>query len=129
LRSYFYSKGVLHKASQQSVHLTLGILRQSQAVFYAGYFFWLDGFAVPAPAQVTQTVGRQSQRANAKPYLIRKVCFDDWRINSKLFLAVALFKVKYLVNIFSASKFSSSWRFRWRRFLRWHKFGLVLSSR
>jgi len=45
-----------HKAAQQSVHLTLGILRTSQAVFYALAFFWLDGFAVPAPAQVTQTV-------------------------------------------------------------------------
>jgi hypothetical protein len=44
-------------ASQQSVHLTLGILRTSQAVSYALSFFWLDGFAVPAPAQVTQTVG------------------------------------------------------------------------
>jgi hypothetical protein len=41
------------------VHLTLGILRQSQAVSYALSFFWLDGFAVPAPAQVTQTVGWQ----------------------------------------------------------------------
>jgi hypothetical protein len=40
------------------VHLTLGILRTSQAVFYALSFFWLDGFAVPAPAQVTQTVGQ-----------------------------------------------------------------------
>jgi hypothetical protein len=29
---------------------------QSQAVFYAFSFFQLDGFAVPAPAQVTQTV-------------------------------------------------------------------------
>jgi hypothetical protein len=38
------------------VHLTLGSLRQSQAVFYALAFFQLDGFAVPAPAQVTQTV-------------------------------------------------------------------------
>jgi hypothetical protein len=38
------------------VHLTLGILRKSQAVFYALSFFQLDGFAVPAPAQVTQTV-------------------------------------------------------------------------
>ncbi len=44
-------------AAQQSVHLTLGILRQSQAFSYALSFFWLDGFAVPAPAQVTQTVG------------------------------------------------------------------------
>jgi hypothetical protein len=48
-------------ASQQSVHLTLGILRTSQAVSYAFSFFWLDGFAVPAPAQVTQTVRRLSK--------------------------------------------------------------------
>jgi hypothetical protein len=32
------------------VHLTLGILRKSQAVFYALSFFWLDGFAVPRPS-------------------------------------------------------------------------------
>jgi hypothetical protein len=32
------------------VHLTLGILRTSQAVFYALSFFWLDGFAVPTPS-------------------------------------------------------------------------------
>jgi len=44
------------KTAQQSVHLTLGILRQSQAVFYALSFFQLDGFAVPTPAQVTQAV-------------------------------------------------------------------------
>jgi len=40
------------------VHLTLGILRKSQAVLHALSFFWLDGFAGPAPAQVTQTVSR-----------------------------------------------------------------------
>jgi hypothetical protein len=34
--------------AQQSVHLTLGILRTSQAFSYALSFFWLDGFAVPA---------------------------------------------------------------------------------
>ena len=51
-----FNQRALRKASQQSVHLTLGILRQSQAVSYALAFFWLDGFAVPAPAQVTQTV-------------------------------------------------------------------------
>ena len=45
------------KTAQQSVHLTLGILRSFQAVSYALSFFWLDGFAVPTPAQVTQTVG------------------------------------------------------------------------
>ncbi|MBE0670367.1 MAG: hypothetical protein IH588_07250 [Anaerolineales bacterium] len=48
----------LKNTAQQSVHLTLGILRTSQAVLHAAAFFWLDGFAVPAPAQVTQTVGR-----------------------------------------------------------------------
>jgi hypothetical protein len=41
------------------VHLTLEILRTSQAVFYALSFYWLDGFAIPATAQVTQTVGPQ----------------------------------------------------------------------
>jgi hypothetical protein len=46
--------------AQQSVHLTLGILRTSQAVSYAFSFFQLDGFAVPAPAQVTQTVSHLS---------------------------------------------------------------------
>jgi len=28
------------------------------SIFHALAFFWLDGFAVPAPAQVTQTVGQ-----------------------------------------------------------------------
>ncbi|MBK6646627.1 MAG: hypothetical protein IPG44_12945 [Anaerolineales bacterium] len=32
----------------QTMHLMLGILRTSQAVFYALSFFWLGGFAVPA---------------------------------------------------------------------------------
>ena len=50
--------------AQQSVHLTLGILRTSQAVFYALAFFWLDGFAVPAPAQVSHEdhTGRAANR-------------------------------------------------------------------
>jgi hypothetical protein len=38
--------------------MMLWILRQSQAVSHALAFFWLDGFAVPAPAQVIQTVSR-----------------------------------------------------------------------
>ncbi len=37
-------------AAQQSVHPTLGILRKSQAFFYALAFFQLDGFAVPRPS-------------------------------------------------------------------------------
>jgi hypothetical protein len=60
LKAWFWFLGGVSfspSSCQQSVHLTLGILRTSQAVFYALSFFWLDGFAVPAPAQVTQTVG------------------------------------------------------------------------
>jgi hypothetical protein len=59
-------KVMVGNASQQSVHLTLGILRTSQAVSHALSFFWLDGFAVPAPAQVTQTVGRLSRNDKIK---------------------------------------------------------------
>jgi hypothetical protein len=55
-----------HKNAQQSVHLTLGILRSSQAVSYALPFFQLDGFAVPAPAQVTQTVGWLAPKSKSK---------------------------------------------------------------
>lgn len=46
------------EVAQQSVHLTLGILRRFQAVSYTLAFFWLDGETVPAPAQVTQAVRR-----------------------------------------------------------------------
>jgi len=62
LRSFF-AKKVFSKndAAQQSAHPTLGILRRFQAVFYALAFFWLDGFAVPAPAQVTQAVSPSPQ--------------------------------------------------------------------
>ncbi len=59
--SFLVSEACIHRAAEQSVHLTLGILRKPQAVFYALAFFWLDGFAVPAPAQVTQTVGWQKE--------------------------------------------------------------------
>jgi len=45
---------------QQSVHPTLGIRRHFQAVFYASAFFQSDGVPPPAPARVTQTVGRLS---------------------------------------------------------------------
>jgi len=65
LHSLCLDKSKIHfrqKAAQQSVHLTLGILRTSQAFFYALAFFQLDGFAVPTPAQVTHTVGRHVQK-------------------------------------------------------------------
>ncbi len=56
------------------MHLTLGILRTSQAVLHALSFFWLDGFAVPAPAQVTQTVSP----------LIKSICENYAKDNTKL---------------------------------------------
>jgi hypothetical protein len=57
------------------VHLTLGILRKSQAVFYALAFFWSDGFAVPAPAQVTQTVGRLRSKTMSKSHPLTIIQF------------------------------------------------------
>jgi hypothetical protein len=44
--------------AQQSVHPTLGSLAQFQAFSYASAFFQSDGVPPPAPARVTQTVGR-----------------------------------------------------------------------
>jgi hypothetical protein len=55
---------ILVKSAQQSMRLTLGILRQSQAVFYALAFFQLDGFAVFTHMQVTQTVSPPSHIIN-----------------------------------------------------------------
>jgi hypothetical protein len=70
------------------VHLTLGILRKSQAVSYALSFFWLDGFAVPTPAQVTQTVGRLPIETRAsKEIKQRKGYFCKLAILMKYFLA------------------------------------------
>jgi len=60
--SPFISKLRKTTNAKKSVHLTLGSLRKSQAVFYTLAFFWLDGFAVPTPAQVTQTVGHLTQK-------------------------------------------------------------------
>jgi hypothetical protein len=54
-----------------------------------------------------------ASRWGAEPKSKTKYVFDSqrwfyvWLINSKPFLVVALFKVKYWVNIFSASRFSS----------------------
>jgi hypothetical protein len=48
------------------VHPTLGILARFQAFFYALSFFQLDGFAVPAPARVTQTVRRLRKLSSKK---------------------------------------------------------------
>ena len=59
LETYFQKCGLDRRENaQQSVHLTLGSLRKSQAVSYALAFFQSDGVPPPAPAQVTQAVGR-----------------------------------------------------------------------
>jgi len=54
------------KTAQQSVHPTLGIRRHFQAFFYASAFFQSDGVPPPAPARVTQTVGRLRSESNVK---------------------------------------------------------------
>jgi hypothetical protein len=74
------------------VHLTLGILRHFQAFFYALSFFQSDGVPPPAPAQVTQTVGWQRQRAKPKPSSIHKFLFVIGSEIHNRFLAAALFK-------------------------------------
>jgi hypothetical protein len=85
-RAHLKAKYPLIKAAQQSVHpvsaslrgancLTMGTavleggVRTSQAVFYALAFFWLDGFAVPAPAQVSRKE-RMGRAANHRMNLI-----------------------------------------------------------
>jgi len=63
------------QAAQQSVHLTLGILRHFQAFFYALAFFRSDGVPPPAPAQVTQAVScfAENQVQNQVSFL-SKIC-------------------------------------------------------
>ena len=77
-------------ASQQSVHLTLGILRQSQAFFYALAFFWLDGFAVPAPAQVTQTVSPLPEKLSLERIQYNEDS-DVWRRRYQYSLCLGVF--------------------------------------
>ena len=57
------------------MHLTLGSLRKSQAVSYAFSFFHSDGFAVPAPAQVSREArtGRAANRWAADIKYMRKL--------------------------------------------------------
>jgi hypothetical protein len=92
----FFSQRVFKSSStQQSVHLTLGILRTSQAVFYALSFFWLDGFAVPAPAQVTQTVGRfraKSEGVMATKDLSNSASWLGWLGATRLAIWAGLLK-------------------------------------
>jgi len=63
------------------VHLTLGILRRFRAFFYASAFFWLNGFAVPAPAQVTQTVSLLAVIVATHEFSLKVVPFNSESIN------------------------------------------------
>jgi len=94
------------------VHPTLGILARFQAFFYTSAFFQSDGVPPPTPARVTQTVGWQSQRANAKPYLIRRFRFAIGAEIQNHFFSGRTFQASGLGQYFSASRFSSSRRFR-----------------
>ena len=64
--SFLPASSAQQQNAQQSVHWTLGILRQSQTIFYASAFFQSDGFAPSAPAPVTQTVGWQRNKSPQK---------------------------------------------------------------
>ena len=46
------------------MHLTLGILRTSQAVFYALAFFWLDGSAKQNYIREQNGLGMNSRNSN-----------------------------------------------------------------
>jgi hypothetical protein len=78
--------------AQQSVHLTLGSLRHPKHFLRCRVFSTPKPDCANTPAQVTQAVGWQRRRASAKPYLFRKLRFNNWLKNSVLFLAVAFFK-------------------------------------
>jgi hypothetical protein len=58
------------------VHLTLGILRQSQAVFYALAFFWLDGFAVPHPSAGNANRWLAAPKSKCKTIFVSQVSFQ-----------------------------------------------------
>ena len=51
-----FNQRVLHKASQQSVHPTCGILRDLQAFFWLWAFSTSQTLSTPAHTRVTQTV-------------------------------------------------------------------------
>ncbi len=82
----------LYSEAQQSVHLTLGILRTSQAFLYALAFFWLDGFAVPAPAQVTQSVGLL-EIFMPKSLTVINQSVENWNKHHTLASALTVFQV------------------------------------
>ena len=69
------NRRVLHKAPQQSVHLTGGILRHFRALSTPEQNPALGVLSTSAHPQVTQTVGWQRQEQIQKPSLISKFRF------------------------------------------------------
>jgi len=106
------------------------------AFFHASTFFNSDGVPPPASARVTQTVSQPKSKTkyvfDSQVSFLAKIFFSAWWFlvrKIRLFLAVALFKVKYWSIFFQQAGFQVLGVFSWRWFLRWHKFRLVLSSR
>jgi hypothetical protein len=64
------------KATQQSVHPTLGSLARFQTFFYASAFFQSDGVPPPDPARVTQTV--RQPKCKSKSVFVSQVSFYGW---------------------------------------------------
>ena len=118
---------VLHKASQQSVHLTCGSLRGLQA------FFWLRVFPAPKQSPRPPHAGNASRwLADAKEQKQNRL----WIASFVLWLAQK-FKIIFqrrcfsslCLSLVSANKFSSSQIFIQQVFFHQQSFRLVLSSR
>jgi len=54
-----------------------GFCANPRQFFYALAFFWLDGFAAPIPARVTQTVGWLAPKSKNKTVFESQVSFNN----------------------------------------------------
>jgi len=88
------------------------------SIFLASSLYCSQAFSQPAHLRVTQTVSQPKSKTkyvfDSQVSFLAKIFFSAWWFlvrKIRLFLAVAFFKVKFFVSIFSASRFSSSRRF------------------
>ena len=87
-----FNQRVLHKASQQSVHPTCGILRHFQAFFWLWVFSTSQALSTPAHTRVTQAVGKNlhsSLNAVSKIKLVFKLAFWVLQIRVWVFSKVS----------------------------------------
>ena len=93
------------KTAQQSVHLTLGILRQSQAVFYALSFFLAGRLRRPRPS--AGNANRWGGRAKTKCKIVfdSQISFQVLAFCSTAFLLLAKFSFGFIESLKSASRF------------------------